>query len=421
MFEFILLSLARSSMMTLADDNSEWSIANMPYRKISGNSHMHIDHNSHGVIGDTWLNYGKVTGFNVLTIQDVEYELKSFDAFTIPKGTMHGVVGNGFREYKAIDSVTGLGVGFECDVGKYRITLDPSAGSICQNCPSGTYQDEETSCMSGMCPCKSCGLGTYQDQEGQTQCEPIKLLYMSAPDYLSPCDDLPCSTDPSCPQCTSEHANARCVFIDNVPVCMVQLRQGLSLTTYPDTDCFYSETTVTLGKTYVYCNDPAYLECHDPVCDQNQECQVIITELSLSATPQCVQRASEFSTCSEKTILINDQVKNTKACGALDPSKLSCGNQGTMQLPDIYGDYYVCAQAAIFEPIEPNENSFEDDMDGQGSADIIGDDACVEDPSLCKMDKKAVLPWWSFTLGFVGIPLLISGLAGCNFKQKENA
>jgi len=150
------------------------TIAGMPYRTISGNSDMHIDHNKQGVLGDTWLSYGKVTGFNVLTIQDVEYELKSFDAFTIPKDVLHGVVGNGFREYKAIDSVTGLGVGGNyCPIGKYHY---PESLLIeCQNCTSGTYQDEETSDSGdpsvAMPPCKSCGSGTYQDEEGQSQCK----------------------------------------------------------------------------------------------------------------------------------------------------------------------------------------------------------------------------------------------------------
>lgn len=146
------------------------AIAGMPYRTISENSNMHIDHNKQGVLGDTWLSYGKVTGFNVLTIQDVEYELKSFDAFTIPKGVLHGVVGNGFREYKAIDSVTGLGVGCaDCDeLG----TQYNSNTMTCEDCPSGTYQDDnnnEDPCFDD--PCKSCLPGTYQDEEGQSQCK----------------------------------------------------------------------------------------------------------------------------------------------------------------------------------------------------------------------------------------------------------
>ena len=66
-----------------------------------------------------------------------------------------------------------------------------------------------------------------------------------------------------------------------------------------------------------------------------------------------------------------------------------------------------------------NEDSFEDDMDGQESADIIGDDACVQDPSLCKMDKKAVLPWWSFTLGYVAIPVFMSVVLGFVFKTSS--
>lgn len=162
------------------------AMAVTPYRIISGSSEMHVDHNSEGVLGDTWLSYGKVTGFNVLTIQDVEYELKSFDAFTIPKGTMHGVVGNGFREYKAIDSVTGLGVGCAAcyTLGTYYAGKDVNDSDICINCVSGTYQDDNPSdCF--VDPCKSCGSGTYQDEEGQSQCK-MKPHKDDSSDDLSP-------------------------------------------------------------------------------------------------------------------------------------------------------------------------------------------------------------------------------------------
>ena len=65
-----------------------------------------------------------------------------------------------------------------------------------------------------------------------------------------------------------------------------------------------------------------------------------------------------------------------------------------------------------------DQSDFEDDMNGGGSADIMGDDACVEDPSLCKMDRKAVLPWWSFALGFVAIPLVFSFALGAALRKK---
>ena len=75
--------------------------------------------------------------------------------------------------------------------------------------------------------------------------------------------------------------------------------------------------------------------------------------------------------------------------------------------------------SCICESPNCDETDFEDDMDGGGSADIMGDDACVEDPSLCKIDRKAVLPWWSFALGFVAIPLVFSFVLGMSLKKEK--
>ena len=162
------------------------------FKFTSGNTSMHVDQTSQGVIGDTWLSYGKVTGVNILTLKNTEYMIKSHDYFTIPKGTPHSVHGQGTREYLAIDSVTGLGVGAgptTCDKGEYIVVSEMDVvctpcqvgkyqdaenvfiglGGIdysCKNCPSETYQDEE-----GQSSCKNCTSGTYQDEEGQSSCK----------------------------------------------------------------------------------------------------------------------------------------------------------------------------------------------------------------------------------------------------------